>query len=155
LPGSLFTGATVLEALFIQITQQPQVPLTAGITAEGVELVHTDTQPDSTLVVHAYGQQRRMEDSSAFYNTQEAELLVEMLLSLISEHQALAAKDLERRPVTDKDIAVICLSRAQVVYIRNLLRSQRLGNINVGTVDDFQGQEVRVTFVSTVLTAPV
>lgn len=117
--------------------------------------MHTETLPNSTLVVHAYGQQRRMENSSAFYNTQEAEVLVEMLSSLLSEHQALAAKGLEKRPVTDKDVGVICLSRAQVVHIRNLLRGRKFGDVNVGTVDDFQGQEVRVVFVSTVLTAPV
>lgn len=39
--------------------------------------------------------------------------------------------------------------------MRNLLRQKQLGGVNVGTVDDFQGQELRVTFISTVLSASV
>ena len=40
--------------------------------------------------------------------------------------------------------------RAQVVRLRTLLRARGLGAVRVGTVDDYQGQEEKVMFISTV-----
>jgi putative helicase MOV10L1 len=42
----------------------------------------------------------------------------------------------------------------QVQKIRLLLRERGLGAIRVGTVDDYQGQEERIIFISTTLTKP-
>lgn len=42
----------------------------------------------------------------------------------------------------------------QVKKIRLLLRERNLGAVRVGTVDDFQGQEARIIFISTVLSRP-
>ena len=109
----------------------------------------------NTLVVPVHGEQRRLGDSSAFFNAQEAEVLVELLASLIEEQAALARAQAVTDPVSQQEVGVICLSRAQVVHVRNRLRAQRLGDVNVGTVDDFQGQERRVVFISTVLTSAV
>lgn len=39
-----------------------------------------------------------------------------------------------------------------MILIRQLLRAEHLGSINVGTVQDFQGQEKPIIFISTVLT---
>jgi len=44
--------------------------------------------------------------------------------------------------------------RRQVVLIRNGLRARGLSAIRVGTVDDYQGQEERIIFLSTVVTTP-
>ena len=38
--------------------------------------------------------------------------------------------------------------------LRLLLRARELGAVRVGTVDDFQGQEARIIFISTVLSRP-
>ena len=38
--------------------------------------------------------------------------------------------------------------------LRLLLRARNLGAVRVGTVDDFQGQEARIIFISTVLSRP-
>ena len=46
------------------------------------------------------------------------------------------------------------LDSVQVQKIRLLLRARGLGNIRVGTVDDLQGQEERIIFISTVLSKP-
>lgn len=54
-------------------------------------------------------------------------------------------------PVRTDEVGVICMSRAQAICVRNLLREEGFGEVNVGTVDDFQGQEMRVIFVSSVL----
>jgi hypothetical protein len=42
----------------------------------------------------------------------------------------------------------------QVQKIRLLLRQRGLGSIRVGTVDDYQGQEERIIFISTTLSKP-
>lgn len=42
----------------------------------------------------------------------------------------------------------------QVQKIRLLLRGRGLGGVRVGTVDDMQGQEARIVFISTVLSQP-
>lgn len=43
---------------------------------------------------------------------------------------------------------------SQVKKLRLLLRDRNLGAVRVGTVDDFQGQEARIIFISTVLSGP-
>lgn len=45
-------------------------------------------------------------------------------------------------------------AEVQVQKIRLLLRGRGLGSIRVGTVDDLQGQEERIIFISTVLSKP-
>lgn len=42
----------------------------------------------------------------------------------------------------------------QVKKLRLLLRARDLAAVRVGTVDDFQGQEARIIFISTVLSRP-
>lgn len=38
----------------------------------------------------------------------------------------------------------------QAQKVRQLLRERGLGSVRVGTVDDYQGQEERIIFISTV-----
>ena len=47
-----------------------------------------------------------------------------------------------------------CCHWLQVKKLRLLLRACELGAVRVGTVDDFQGQEARIIFISTVLSRP-
>ena len=54
-------------------------------------------------------------------------------------------------PVRTDEVGVICMNRAQAICVRNLLRQEGFWEVNVGTVDDFQGQELRVIFVTSVL----
>ena len=42
----------------------------------------------------------------------------------------------------------------QVKKLRLLLRERELSAVRVGTVDDFQGQDARIIFISTVLSRP-
>ena len=44
----------------------------------------------------------------------------------------------------DKDIGIMTVTRQQVVHIRTLLRKAKLGAVNVGTVEDYQGMERKV-----------
>ena len=52
------------------------------------------------------------------------------------------------RPLAQTDIIVVAAYNRQVRYIKSLLASNGLGDIRVGTVDKFQGQEAPVVFVS-------
>ena len=49
--------------------------------------------------------------------------------------------------VTTKDVGVICAFRAQVLKMRVLLREVGLGGVNVGSVEDYQGQEVSDSYL--------
>ena len=53
------------------------------------------------------------------------------------------------------EVGVICAFRQQVLMTRTALREAGLHGVNVGTVEDFQGQELRVILISTVQTAPL
>lgn len=70
---------------------------------------------------------------------------------MVSPYVYACAGGMHAAPVTSQEVGVICMSRAQAICVRNLLREQGLGDVNVGTVDDFQGQEMRVIFVTSVL----
>lgn len=150
---------SALAAPMIPAACFPPYNRLTGILEDNLTVEFTvDNDPDAvnnTFVVPTFGEQRRLDDSSAFYNATEAEVLVCLLDSLLAEHRKLEAAKAVAEPVTTGDVGVICLSRAQAVHIRNLLRRRQLAAVNVGTVDDFQGQEMQVIFISTVLTCSV
>lgn len=83
---------------------------------------------------------------------QEAEAVTDLVKSLLCDQVRVPT---DQEAVTAAHVGVICMSRAQAICVRNLLRKEGLHDVNVGTVDDFQGQEMRVTFITTVLTKPV
>ncbi len=64
-------------------------------------------------------------------------------------HASLALSQLRSAPLLSS--AWCCV---QVKKLRLLLRARELAAVRVGTVDDFQGQEARIIFISTVLSRP-
>lgn len=80
---------------------------------------------------------------SSFYNPVEAAKVVQLI------EQLLRSKSIQG--ISSNDIGVIAPYRKQVLIIRSLLRARRLGSIRVGSVDDYQGNEEKVIFVSTVV----
>lgn len=91
-----------------------------------------------------FGQQAREPDSPSYYNALEASQVTILIEGLI-----VASKG----KLVIEDIGVIAPYRLQVRKLRKLLRSRGYGAIRVGTVDDFQGQEAKVIFISTVVTS--
>ena len=87
------------------------------------------------------GEHQSQGESSSFINKLEAVKLVHLIRSIINSDDS----------ITEDDIGVIALYRRQVHVVRALLREQRLHRISVGTVDDFQGQERKCVFISTVV----
>eukprot|EP00742_Colponemidia_sp_Colp-10_P013075 GILJ01014747.1.p1 GENE.GILJ01014747.1~~GILJ01014747.1.p1 ORF type:complete len:1045 (-),score=134.25 GILJ01014747.1:225-3359(-) len=89
------------------------------------------------------GRQMREENSPSWFNFTEASKIVELIKKLISDTH-----------ITDNDIGVMAPYRAQVYKIRQILRANGLQKVRVGAVDDYQGQEEQVIFISTVVTNP-
>jgi len=73
------------------------------------------------------------------FNKVEAETMRDICLEFV-----------EKRVASTAQISIVALSRAQVVLIRDCLRSVHLSEIRVGTVDDFQGQQSDVILISCV-----
>ena len=81
-------------------------------------------------------------DSPSFYNAAEVAKVVEICVSLV-----------QSKLINASEIGVIAAFRRQVLKIRVALREVGLSAINVGSVEDFQGQEVTAVVISTVLTS--
>ncbi|KAJ3026925.1 UNVERIFIED_CONTAM: hypothetical protein HDU68_004814 [Siphonaria sp. JEL0065] len=77
--------------------------------------------------------------SAAWYNPSEAAKISELVL-MLSRVEG----------VNLKDFGVISPFREQVKLIRELLRANHLGSVDVGTVEDYQGMERRIILISTV-----
>jgi len=88
------------------------------------------------------GQQMREGESPSYFNPVETIKVADLISGLLKTN------------VTMEDIGVMAPYRRQVQKLRLLLRSRGLGAIRVGTVDDYQGQEEKIIFISTVLTRP-
>ncbi|KAI7838701.1 hypothetical protein COHA_007499 [Chlorella ohadii] len=98
----------------------------------------------SLLFYGVRGQQQREGDAPSYFNALEASTVVELVVGLLGAEAGVRADD----------IGVMATYRKQVQKIRLLLRQRGLGAIRVGTVDDYQGQEERIIFISTVLSRP-
>lgn len=91
------------------------------------------------------GEQAQEGDAHSYYNTLEAATICQLVEGLISSKTA---------AVQAGDVGIMATYRNQVRVIRTLLRKRGLGGVRVGTVDDYQGQEERIVFISTVLSRP-
>ncbi|EIE26144.1 P-loop containing nucleoside triphosphate hydrolase protein [Coccomyxa subellipsoidea C-169] len=101
----------------------------------------------STLFFGVRGQQMREGEAPSYFNAEEAAALVGLVEGLLAQTSANG-----KIGVQPNDLGVIATYRKQVQKIRLLLRERGLGAVRVGTVDDYQGQEERIIFISTVLT---
>ena len=81
-------------------------------------------------------------DSPSWYNPVEGSKIVDLIEALLNS---------ETVDVEINDIGVIAFYRQQVLKTRLMLRERGLGAVRVGGVDDYQGQEERIIFISTVV----
>ena len=91
------------------------------------------------------GQDLREERSPSFFNLEEVCTVVEYIEDLLSTR--------EFGIRVQQEIGVISPYRRQV-QIREKLKSKQLGDVTVGSTEEFQGQERRVIIVSTVRSNP-
>ena len=92
------------------------------------------------LMVGVDGQHQHDYNSPSFYNLQEIGEVIRVCESLA-------------KTVRPKHIGVIAAYRQQVLRLRLALREVNLSSVNVGSVEDFQGQEIPVVVISTVLSS--
>ena len=100
-------------------------------------------------------------DAPSYFNPVEAQTLVDLVESWVrrrdvADASGFGSKDdrlgARRDFLAPSDVGVMAPYRAQVLRVRAMLRARGLGAVRVGTVDDYQGQEERVVFISTTMT---
>ena len=89
------------------------------------------------------GKERSKLDTPSFFNIEECNAVVKIIKALLASPNV---------QIHSGQIAVITCFRAQVLKMREILRKEGLPTVNVGVVEDFQGQEISVVLISTVLT---
>ncbi|KAI0634733.1 P-loop containing nucleoside triphosphate hydrolase protein [Trametes polyzona] len=102
--------------------------------------------PRLPVVFHAIsGENEREASSPSYFNIDEATEVVEYVKDILDDH---------RHPVHPRDIGVITPYLAQARKIRMLLKREDINDLQVASVEEFQGQERRVIIISTVRTSP-
>nr|XP_026489735.1 putative helicase mov-10-B.1 [Vanessa tameamea] len=95
---------------------------------------------EGAVVFHAvHSREQRMGNAPSYFNEKELEMLKRYTKALIEKHQ-----------VSPKDIGIIAPYIRQVYKMKGWLTSENYKEIEVGTVESFQGKEKRVILVSTV-----
>ncbi|XP_004347823.1 hypothetical protein CAOG_03998 [Capsaspora owczarzaki ATCC 30864] len=119
----------------------PSIPiLFLGLESEDVrepfdrQAVATDLEPGGFVPGTAATQRSTV----SFYNPLEAAKIASMVQDLLASNPHLSTAH----------IGVMAPFRSQVKRLRQLLRHIGLGGVGVGTVEDYQGQESRVIFLS-------
>ena len=74
--------------------------------------------------------------TDSWCNREEADVVVEIAMALT------------QNGVSTKSIGIMAPFRGQVVLLRQMLREQNMGGINVGTIEDYQSVERRVIILS-------
>ena len=107
------------------------------------------------LIFHGIvGDDQREAKSPSFFNPEEAAKVVEYVQNLLDSSKGIAAK------VKPEEIGVISPYRRQVHKIRELMNKKfqnkfpEWKKINVGSTEEFQGQERRIIIISTVRSKP-
>ncbi|RPD55533.1 P-loop containing nucleoside triphosphate hydrolase protein [Lentinus tigrinus ALCF2SS1-7] len=98
--------------------------------------------PKFPIVFHAIaGHNDRESTSPSYFNIDEASEVKAYVQALLNDRNF---------PIQARDIGVITPYHAQVRKIRKLLRDTGFGDVDVGSVEIFQGQERRAIIISTV-----
>ncbi|KAJ3081682.1 hypothetical protein HK102_002201 [Quaeritorhiza haematococci] len=89
--------------------------------------------------------------TSGWFNSIEASKLVDIVQQILREANDGPGGDMGlRRRIVLSDIGVMAPYREQVKRIRQLFRSKGMRGVDVGTVEDYQGQERKIILISTV-----
>lgn len=102
----------------------------------------TPSSGSPILFLGCRGTQKHELDSPSYFNDLEITRVLSVCTFLLRW---------EGRGVSLRDIGIIAAYRSQVLKLRLALRNIGLGGINVGSVEDFQGREVRIVIISTVI----
>ncbi|KAF8948574.1 hypothetical protein BGZ47_004088 [Haplosporangium gracile] len=116
--------ATIMSMLGSPILPNPECPI-AFVGVNGLDASQVD-------------------EAVSWYNEAEAEKVASIIESLLT----LSKGENDAFKVRTSDIGVIAPFRDQVKLLRQMLRSRGYAGVNVGTVEDYQGQEYRIMLIS-------
>lgn len=146
--SKLFYGSSLVQAANPSQINSLVDLRNAYVVASSVDgaSIELSEQESSVLFVGCRGKQLHDLDSPSYFNNVEIGRVVSICTFLLQWLE---------KSVSQRDIGVIAAYRSQVLKIRIALRKAGMGRINVGSVEDFQGREVRVVIVSTVISDQV
>ncbi|KAF9034497.1 P-loop containing nucleoside triphosphate hydrolase protein [Hymenopellis radicata] len=127
------------SAIFYDDTLEPCAIFNGIITWSGL--------PSPKIPLKFIGGQWKEEcidERATWFNEGEIDQVVATVTSLLSE------SDASDPPLRIEEIGVMAPWREQVWKLRERLRSRGLGKVDVGTVEDYQGREMRVIILSCV-----
>ncbi|KAJ7075675.1 P-loop containing nucleoside triphosphate hydrolase protein [Mycena belliarum] len=96
------------------------------------------------LFIGSESKEECVDERASWYNTGEIKSTVDTITSLLAEGAASSP------PLQASEIGVMSAFREQVWKIRERLRKEKLSAVDVGTVEDYQGREMRVCIISCV-----
>jgi len=91
------------------------------------------------------GQDLKEESSPSFFNIEEIIIVRDYIKKLL---------EMRQNKVKPEEIGVIAPYRRQVQKLRQKLKAEGLGDVMVGSTEEFQGQERKIIIVSTVRSTP-
>ncbi|KAJ7270897.1 P-loop containing nucleoside triphosphate hydrolase protein [Mycena rebaudengoi] len=96
------------------------------------------------LLIGNESKEECVDERASWYNTGEIKRTVDIIISLLAEGASSSP------PLQASEIGVMSAFREQVWKIREHLRKEKLSAVDVGTVEDYQGREMRVCIISCV-----
>ncbi|KAJ7160946.1 P-loop containing nucleoside triphosphate hydrolase protein [Mycena filopes] len=96
------------------------------------------------LFINSNSTEECVDERASWYNTGEIKCTVDTIVSLLAQQGASSP------PLQASEIGVMSAFREQVWKIREHLRKEQLSAVDVGTVEDYQGREMRVCIISCV-----
>lgn len=109
-----------------------------------------EDHPRFPLIFHGCeGENVREGNSPSWFNVSEVEVVIRYVLRLKE-----AIKSCELPDLALKEVGIITPYQKQVAKIREALRMNKITDVDVGSVEQFQGDERRVIILSTVRSDP-
>ena len=128
------------SAMFYNSTLLAEAPNTSSLT-QWTELPNPKIP---VLFRPSHGEEHWIQDTAGWYNPSEIDITMNLVKSLVNK------RNTPGTTVMPSEIAVICPFREHVVRTRNVLRKKGLGAVDVGTVENYQGGERRITVLNCV-----
>jgi superfamily I DNA and/or RNA helicase len=128
------------SAMFYNSTLLPEAKKTSSLTT-------WSSLPNSRIPVlftPSAEEEVWIPDTAGWYNPSEIAITTQLIQQLLGEFNSSPSL------VVAKDIAVIAPFQEHVVRLRTALRKVDLGGVSVGTVENYQGGEMRVTILNCV-----
>jgi superfamily I DNA and/or RNA helicase len=128
------------SAMFYNSTLLPEARNTTSLTSWN----YLTNEKIPVLFVPCADEEMWIPDTAGWYNSNEIKITVTLIQHLLNKENTSGTQ------VKAAEVAVITPFREHVIRMRKALRKQGLGSVSVGTVENYQGGEMRVTILNCV-----